>query len=160
MKFIFSAILIGALALGGVQRTAAQSITGLDSLMVKRDSLEREIRKRVLTPIDKQDIRRCNQDKLAFLRKLRAANPEVAVVDSSLRAAKLKAQSPDDPESMRLMERKYSFEKSFEEAYLATSEGQSCGTGEVRRRKQGDAALLKDREYEKVLRRIGNRDRL
>jgi hypothetical protein len=143
-----------------VNQVHAQSLTGLDSLIVKRDSVEREIRRRVLSPEDKQNIRTCNQQKLAFLKNARSKNSEVAKVDSSLMAAKLKAISPDDPEAMQLMERKYSLEKSFEDAYIATAPGKGCIAGEDKRRKKGDEAVANDLYYQKLSRQISNRGKL
>jgi hypothetical protein len=52
------------------------------------------------------------------------------------------------------MERKFAFEKAFDERYRATPKGKTCTAGEARRQKAVAAALEKDKEYQSLLKRI------
>lgn len=127
---------------------------GIDSLVFKIDSLEREIRKRVLTDADKKQISQCARVQRQFLQERRAAMPEVAEVDSALRELKLKRVRPDDPQAERLMSRKFSLEQGFENAWQATAEGKRCTDADAKRRSAGDAALKADAQYRALQERM------
>lgn len=132
----------------------AQSMSGPDSLVAKRDSLERAIRQRSLTPEDKQNLSQCARTQRAFLTERRQGNPEVAKADSALRDLKLKRVSPNDPAALNWMERKYSLEKGFDEAWLATTEGRRCAEADSLRRKRLDAVVAADKQYRHLLDRL------
>lgn len=127
---------------------------GIDSLVFKLDSLEREIRKRALTEPDKKQISQCARVQRQFLQERRAAMPEVAEVDSALRELKLKRVRPDDPQAERLMSRKFSLEQGFENAWQATAEGKRCTDADAKRRSAGDAALKADPQYRALQERM------
>ncbi len=133
---------------------SAQSLTGPDSLVARRDSLERAIRQRSLTPEDKQNLSQCARAQRAFLTEKRQGNPEVAKVDSTLRAIKLKRVSPNDPAAEKLMERKYNLEKAFDDAWLASAEGRRCAEADGLRRKRIDSTMATDKQYRHLLDRI------
>lgn len=133
---------------------SGQGPQGVDSLVFRLDSLEREIRKRSVTDKDKKQISQCARTKRQFLQERRAAIPEVAEVDSALRAIKLKGVRPDDPQANRLMERKYSLEQGFENAWQATAEGKRCTDADSTRRRAGDAALKSDAQYQRLQERL------
>jgi hypothetical protein len=156
-KSAFASLVLGlfaffALSLPG--RTPAQSPRGPDSLLFRKDSLERALRQRSVTEPEKRRLTQCIRTKRAYLTEKRAANPEVARTDSALRALKLKGLNPDHPDAARLMERKYSLEKGFEDGWLATAEGKRCGEIEAARQRRGDSAVAADPEYRQLLERI------
>jgi hypothetical protein len=130
---------------------SAQGTGESNRLEWKRDSLERAIRRGVLTSEDKQQLSQCARTQRQFLEEARKKNPEVARVDSLLRAVKLKGVGPDDPEAMRLMQKKYSFEQGFDNAWSATAEGKRCLSADVLRRKREEKALAEHAGYQKVL---------
>jgi hypothetical protein len=152
--------LVPALVLAFAPATSAQmnwsgqGPQGVDTLVFKLDSLEREIRKRTLTDQDKKQISQCARTKRQFLQERRNALPEVAEVDSALRAIKLKGVRPDDPQANRLMERKYSLEQGFENAWQATAEGKRCTAADSTRRRAGDAALKAHPHYQRLQERL------
>lgn len=124
------------------------------ALVAKADSLRREIEKRTYSDADKKQIRACGREKQEFLKQARGADPEYAKTDKALTEAKLAGASMNDPAVLKLMERKFAFEKAFDEKYLATPKGKACGEGEVRRHKAVTAALEKDKQYQDLLKRI------
>jgi len=119
-------------------------------LLAKRDSLEREIRKKILTDGDKKQLTECHRAKRTHLEAKRKENPEVAQVDSALREAKLHGMLPDHAEAEKLMERKYSLEKGFEDGWQATATGKRCEEVDNRIRHKGDAALAADPEFGRI----------
>lgn len=123
-------------------------------LVHSADSLRREIEKRTYSDADKKEIRACNREKTDFLRQARSAEAEYAKTDKSLNEAKLAGGSLEDPAIQALMERKFSFEKRFDDAYRATPGGKKCVDGELRRHKAVTAALAKDKQYQTLLKRI------
>lgn len=129
--------------------------TPLDhNLVAKADSLRRVIEKRTYSDADKKEIRTCGREKTEFLRQARSADPEYAKVDQALNQAKLSGANPNDPAIMTLMERKFAFEKAFDEGYVATPKGKKCAEGEARRHKAVTTALEKDKSYQKLLKSI------
>lgn len=129
--------------------------TPLDhNLVAKADSLRRVIEKRTYSDADKKEIRTCGREKTEFLKLARSADPEYAKVDQALNQAKLSGANPNDPAIMALMERKFAFEKAFDERYTATPKGKKCTEGEARRHKAVTAALEKDKPYQDLLKRI------
>jgi hypothetical protein len=128
-------------------------------LVAKADSLRRAIERRTLSDADKKEIRACDRDKAEFLRKARAGEAGYAEVDARIREAKIGGADPNDPAVMALLERKFAFEKKFDERYRATPKGKSCTAGEARRQKAIAAALEKDREYQALLKRIASSSR-
>lgn len=129
--------------------------TPLDhNLVAKADSLRRVIEKRTYSDADKKEIRTCGREKTDFLRQARSADPEYAKVDQALNQAKLSGANPNDPAIMTLMERKFAFEKAFDERYVATPKGKKCTEGESRRHKAVTAALEKDKSYQEILKSI------
>lgn len=123
-------------------------------LVHSADSLRREIEKRTYSDTDKKEIRACNREKTDYLRQARSAEPEYAKTDKSLNEAKLAGGSLEDPAIQALMERKFAFEKRFDDAYRATPGGKKCVDGELRRHKAVTAALAKDKQYQALLKRI------
>lgn len=149
------------LGLAGFGATAANAGPGspLDTpldhnLVAKADSLRRVIEKRTYSDADKKEIRTCGREKTDFLKQARTADPEYAKVDQALNQAKLSGANPNDPAIMSLMERKFAFEKAFDERYIATPKGRKCTEGEARRHKAVTAALEKDKPYQEILKRI------
>lgn len=129
--------------------------TPLDhNLVAKADSLRRVIEKRTYSDADKKEIRACGREKTDFLKQARSADPEYAKVDQALNQAKLSGGNPNDPAIMSLMEKKFSYEKAFDERYIATPKGKKCTEGEARRSKAVAAALEKDKQYQELLKRI------
>jgi hypothetical protein len=123
-------------------------------LVHSADSLRREIEKRTYSDADKKEIRACGREKSEFLRQARGAEAGYAGTDKALNEAKLAGADMNDPAVLALMEKKFSFEKRFDERYLATPGGKKCSEGESRRRKALEAALAKDRAYQDLLKRI------
>ncbi len=123
-------------------------------LVHSADSLRREIEKRTYSDADKKEIRACGREKMDFLRQARSAEPEYAKTDKLLNEAKLAGGSLEDPAIQALMERKFAFEKRFDDAYRATPGGKKCVDGENRRHKAVTAALEKDKQYQTLLKRI------
>ena len=116
----------------------------------KLDSLKRVITGKVFSDADKKDIRGCDRDKTQFLKRLRDAEPGYTRVDSALTRAKLGGADPNSPEVMALLEKKFTFEKGFDDKFTATPRGKKCAEGEGRRRRILEAALKKDREYQSL----------
>jgi hypothetical protein len=123
-------------------------------LVHKADSTRRAIERRTYGEADKKEIRSCDRGKADFLKKARSADPDYAKTDKLLNEAKLAGGSPNDPAIAALLEKKFAWEKGFDEKYLATTEGKKCAEGEARRRKAVAAALDKDKDYQALLRRI------
>src|SRR5687768_17580481 len=90
------------------------------ALVAKADSLRRAIERRTYSEADKKEIRSCDREKSDFLKQARAADPEYGKVDKALLEARIAGGAPDDPAILSLMERKFAFEKAFDERYLAT----------------------------------------
>lgn len=117
-------------------------------ILFRLDSLERSISKRILSETDKREIRACGRGKSDFLRRLRAQDSTYAHVDRDLNAAKLAGADPNQPSILALMEKKFAFEKSFDDRYASTPKGKACIQGESKRRKALASALEKDQEYQ------------
>lgn len=130
---------------------AAQGTGESNRLEMKRDSLERAIRRNVLTTEDKQQLSACARTQRQFLVESRLKNPETSRVDSLLRAIKLKGVGPDDAEALRLMQKKYSLEQGFEDAWNATIEGKRCRSADEKRRQREDKALQEHPGYQRIL---------
>jgi hypothetical protein len=120
------------------------------------DSLRRVINLRVLSDADKKAIRACDRDKSRFLKEARAAEPGYAQVDKSLNEAKLAGADPNEPSIQALMEKKFTFEKSFDQRFYATPVGRKCSEGDERHAKALAKALEKDKEYQALLKKARN----
>lgn len=123
-------------------------------LVHSADSLRREIEKRTYSDADKKAIRACNREKADYLKQARGAEPEYARTDKALTEAKLAGGSMDDPAIQALLERKFAFEKRFDDGYRSTPGGKKCVDGELRRHKAVTAALAKDKQYQALQKRI------
>ena len=133
-------------AQGSVQAPNAQTLARLDSL-------EHALSKRILGEGDKREIRACGRGKSEFLKRLRSGDSAYAGVDRDLNAAKLAGADPNQPSIVALMEKKFAFEKSFDDRYASTSEGKACIQGEAKRRRALAQALEKDKEYQTLLKK-------
>jgi hypothetical protein len=116
--------------------------------------MRRAIERRTYSDADKKEIRACDREKSDFLKRARTADPEYGQVDQALLKARIAGGAPDDPAILALMERKFAFEKAFDDRYLATSRGKVCAAGAARRSKAVNAALEKDKAYQDLLKRI------
>jgi hypothetical protein len=124
------------------------------ALVSKADSLRRHIERTTYTDADKKELKACNREKTDFLKQARGADPEYAKTDHALREAKLAGADMNDPAVLALMERKFTFEKTFDDKYLATPKGKHCAEGELKRHKAVAAALKRHKEYQDQMRRI------
>lgn len=124
------------------------------ALVAQADSLRRHIERTTYTDADKKELKACNREKTDFLKQARGADPEYAKTDAALRDAKLAGADMNDPAVLSLMERKFGFEKAFDDKYLATPKGKKCAEGELKRHKAVEAALKKHKGYQDLLKRI------
>lgn len=120
------------------------------------DSLRRVINVRLLGDADKKEMRACDRDKARFLKDARAADPAYAQTDKSLNEAKLSGADPNDPSIQALMEKKFNYEKTFDQRYYATPPGKKCAEGDERRAKALAKALEKDKDYQALLKKARN----
>lgn len=124
------------------------------ALVAKADSLRRHIERTTYTDADKKSLKACNREKADFLKQARGADPEYAKTDNALREAKLAGADMNDPAVLALMERKFNYEKTFDDRYLATPKGKRCAEGEQKRHKAVEAALKRHKEYQDLIKRI------
>lgn len=124
------------------------------ALVAKADSLRRHIERTTYTDADKKELKACNREKADFLKQARGADPEYAKTDHALREAKLAGAGMNDPAVLSLMERKFAFEKAFDEKYLATPKGKRCAEGELKRHRAVEAALKRHKGYQDLIERI------
>lgn len=122
-------------------------------LLNSLDSLKREITRRILSDAEKKEIRSCDREKSQFLKQCRASDTANAEVDRKITDAKLNGADPNDPAVAALMERKFVLEKACDDRFTATPRGKQCLAGEGKRRKALDKALLKDKQYQALLKK-------
>lgn len=124
------------------------------ALVAQADSLRRHIERTTYTDADKKELKACNREKSDFLKQARGADPEYAKTDKALREAKLAGADMNDPAVLALMEKKFTFEKAFDDKYLATAKGKKCAEGELQRHRAVEAALGKHKAYQDLLKRV------
>jgi hypothetical protein len=107
-----------------------------------------------LTEEDKRHLSECARTQRQFLVESRLKAPEVAKVDSLLRAIKLKGVGPEDAEALRLMQKKYSLEQGFDDAWNATVEGKRCKAADEKRRQREEKALQAHPAYQRLLEQL------
>jgi hypothetical protein len=154
MRYSFAALLLALLvpvAFAQLDGSAAEAAD--PAIAMKIDSLRRAINLRTLSDADKKEIRSCDRDKAAFLKAARAAEPGYAPVDKALTEAKLAGANPNDSAVMALLEKKFGYEKAFDQRFYADARGKKCGDGDARRAKALARALEKDKRYQALLQR-------
>ena len=117
------------------------------------DSLKREVSKRILSDVDKKEIRSCDRDKAQFLKQCRVLETEYPEVEKRLNEAKLGNGDPNSPAIQSLMEKKFILEKTCDDRFSADPRGKQCQSGEKKREVELNKALTKDSQYQKLLKK-------
>jgi hypothetical protein len=153
MRFKFAYALVFSAACSALPAAAQPPATPVDpSVLNSLDSLQREIRKRILSDADKKEIRACDREKAKFLKDCRS-DSAYARVDHDLNEAKLHGADMNDPSVQALMEKKFAAEKVCDDRYAAQPRGKQCLAGEDKRRKALEKALKADKQYQSLLKK-------
>ncbi len=123
------------------------------ALQFSLDSAQRDMRRKILSDVDKKEIRTCEREKSLALKQCRDAQATRAGLEYNLNQAKLKGGDPNDPVVQSTMEQLFGLEKACDDQYNATPRAKQCLSGEQKRQAALEKVLAADKAYQGLLKK-------